>query len=288
MKDLEFFRNVSIGQYVDTGSRVHRLTPATKYLWLFALALPAIAGRSYAGALAPLAAALGIALLAGVGPLFLLRGLKPIIPLFGVVALMQLVFGWPGDSSAVLLRLGPVTATAREAHIVLMAVARTVSLVVVVGLFTSVTTEGEAAHGVEDFLAPLARIGFPAHAFALAATTALRFIPIVAGELESIVKAQAARGADFGSGRGGVIAKARAYLPLFVPVMIRALERAESLAEAMEARCYSGSGRTRYVVYEKRKGEWAARLAAPLFCVLAFVLDAVAAAPIAAVLGVFS
>ena len=70
-------------------------------------------------------------------------------------------------------------------------------------------------------------------------------MPIIVGELEAIAKAQASRGADFGSGRGGPIAKARAYLPLFVPVTVRALERAELLAEAMEARGYTGEGRTR-------------------------------------------
>ncbi|HET7839933.1 MAG TPA: energy-coupling factor transporter transmembrane protein EcfT [Rectinemataceae bacterium] len=288
MRDLEFFRNVSIGQYVDTGSAIHRMSPATKYLWLLALAIPAMASPGYAGALSPLLAALGRAAAARVSPGFLLRGLKPVVPLFAVVAVMQVLFGWPGDRSAVLFRAGPIAATAREAHIVLMAVARTVSLVVVVGLFTSVTTEGEAAHGIEDFLAPFARLGFPAHAFALAATTALRFIPIIAGELESIVKAQAARGADFGSGRGGLLAKARAYLPLFVPVMIRALERAEALAEAMEARCYSGYSRTRYVVYEKLGGEWAARLLAPLFCAAVFILDSALSAPLAALLGAIS
>ncbi len=288
MRDLEFFRNVSIGQYVDSGSPVHRMTPATKYLWLVALSAPAVASLGYAGALLPLLSALCAAVAAGVRPSFLLRGLKPILPLFLVVAVMQFIFGWPGDRSAVLFRLGPFSATAREAHIVLMAVARTVSLVVIVGLFTSTTTEGEAAHGIEDFLAPLARLGFPAHAFALAATTALRFIPIVAGELESIVKAQAARGADFGSGKGGVVAKARAYLPLFVPVMIRALERAEALAEAMEARCYTGRGRTRFVVYELQRGEWVARLAAVFLCVAIFVLDSAVSAPLAALLGVFA
>ena len=100
-------------------------------------------------------------------------------------------------------------------------------------------------------------------------------MPIVAGELEAIVKAQAARGADFGSGRGGPIKKTRAYLPLFVPVTIRALERAEALAEAMEVRCYSGGdGRTRYLVYEKTKGESVVRAAAIAYCAAVLVVDA--------------
>jgi energy-coupling factor transport system permease protein len=97
---------------------------------------------------------------------------------------------------------------------------------------------------------------------------ALRFVPIIALELENITKAQASRGASFGSGRGGPIAKARAYIPIFVPVIIRALERAELLVEAMEARCYVGEGRTRYAVYEKAKGETAVRIGIAVFSVL--------------------
>jgi energy-coupling factor transport system permease protein len=187
---------------------------------------------------------------------------------------LQFLFGWPGDARAVLVALGPISVTAFELRLVLMAIARCFALVAAVSLFTATTTESEIAHGIEDSLAPLSKLGFPAHRIALAATTAFRFVPLVAGELEAIVKAQASRGGDFGSGRGGPIAKARAYLPLFVPVTVRALERAEALAEAMEARCYSGNGRTRYVVYERRTGETLVRLGSAALCAGAFVLGA--------------
>jgi len=136
-----------------------------------------------------------------------------------------------------------------------------------------VTSEGETVHGIEDSLAPLSRLGLHPQRLALAVGIALRFVPILAGELESIAKAQASRGADFGSGRGGPIAKARAYLPLFVPVTVRALERAEALAEAMEARGYVDVGRTRLASYPRRRGEGLARIAALLVCVAAFFVD---------------
>ena len=156
-----------------------------------------------------------------------------------------------------------------------MAIGRTLALLVVLGVFTSVTSEAEIAHGVEDSLAPLSRLGFPSHQFALVATLTFRFIPIIAGELEAIVKAQASRGANFGTGKGGPLAKAKAYLPLIVPVTIRALERAETLAEAMESRCYTGVGRTRLVLYTRRKGELFLRLIALLVCAAAFAVDPV-------------
>ena len=274
MRSLEFFRNVSIGQYMDTGSPVHRFTPVTKYLWLFALGAPAVGAAHLPSVLLPLIAALIVGSLAGVRPTFLLRGVKPALPFFVLVAIFQIIFGWSGDHSAVLVRLGPFAVTTRVVATIVMAVARTVSLMTIISLFTSLATEGEIAHGIEDSLAGLSRFGFPAHALALSVATAFRFIPIIAGELESIVKAQAARGADFGSGRGGPLKKTRAYLPLFVPVTIRALERAEALGEAMEARCYTGgNGRSRYLVYEKRKGETVVRCLGVAFCAAAFALD---------------
>ncbi|MGA2547816.1 MAG: energy-coupling factor transporter transmembrane component T [Rectinemataceae bacterium] len=277
MRGIEFFRNVSIGQYRPGTSYAHRLTPATKYLWLLALMVSGIASSSYLGALLPLAAALAIGAVAGIRPSFLLRGIKPFVPLIASTAVLQALFPWPGDASRLLVSLGPIAFTANKARIVLMMFARTLSLMTVIGLFTSVTSEGESVHGIEDILDPLRFIGRAvsrsAHRLALAVGIALRFVPIIVGELEAIAKAQASRGADFGSGRGGPIAKARAYLPLFVPVTVRALERAELLAEAMEARGYTGEGRTRLVSYPKQRGEGIARLAALAVCAMSFILD---------------
>jgi energy-coupling factor transport system permease protein len=272
MRNLEFSRNVSIGQYQAGGGLVRSLGPSTKYLWLLALAVPAAVGGWLPVVLSGIAA-LVLARAAGLNPAFLLRGLIPALPFFLLAALLQFLFGWPGDRSTVLFALGPFSATAREAWGVFMAILRTVSLLSIIGLFTSVTRESEIAHGLEDLLVPLGRLGFPVHGLSLVVTTTFRFIPIVAGEIEAIVKAQASRGADFGTGRGGPFSKARAYLPLIVPVTVRALERAEALAEAMEARCYTGDGRTRLVVYEKRRGEDLVRLGAILFLAAAFAAD---------------
>ena len=277
MRGIEYFRNVSIGQYRAGNSIIHRLTPTTKYLWLLALMIASIASSSYAGALIPLAVALSIGAAAGIGPGFLLRGVKPLIPLLSVAAILQSLFTWPGDESTALLSYGPLVFTAFKARLVLMMFARTLSLMTVIGLFTSVTSEGESVHGIEDLFAPLGRlsgaIARSAHRLALAVGIALRFVPAIVGELEAIAKAQASRGADFGSGRGGPISKARAYLPLFVPVTVRALERAELLAEAMEARGYTGEGRTRLASYPKQRGEGLARLAAIAVCAASFALD---------------
>ncbi len=272
MKNLEFFRRVSIGRYIDGDSPVHALSPIGKYLWLLALILPASLVRS-ALALAFLSiTALGLALAARIKPAYLLKGFLPVLPLLGIAMAFQLVFTASGDQSAILASLGPVSVTLRELGALAALALRFLAMMLSLGLFTCVITEGDTARGIEDLLAPLARLGFPAHSLALAVAVAFRFIPLVAGELESVVKAQAARGADFGAGKGGPLRKARAYLPLVVPVTIRALERAELLAEAMEARCYRPKGRSRYVVHASGALDLAARLGAVAYCVFVFLV----------------
>lgn len=272
MKNFEFFRNLSIGQYVEADSPVHGLSPAAKYLWLIAMITVASFSRSSLVLLALALTVLGFTLLAKVRPLFLLRGFLPVLPLLAFAALLQVIFTWAGDTSPALMSLGPVSITAREAWLVAGMAFRFFAIMLAIGLFTSVTTEGDSARGVEDLCMPLSRLGFPAHALALAVAVAFRFIPIVAGEFESVVKAQASRGADFCSRGLNPVRKARAYLPLIVPVTIRALERAEALAEAMEARCYSATGRTRYVRSPGGPRELWLGLGAVAYAILALAL----------------
>jgi energy-coupling factor transport system permease protein len=268
VRGIEFFRNVSIGQYMNTGSYIHRLTPATKYLGLFALLIAVFANTTIPGTAAVLLIVVVASLFAKVGPGFLLRGMIPAWPFLSILVVMTLVLQSRSDASATILSAGPLRIHADTIYAIILLLARFAAVVAIVGLFTSVVSEQEVAHGAEDSLAPLKRFGFPAHELALMIVIALRFVPIIAGELEDIVKAQASRGAAFGTRRGGPLAKARAYLPLFVPVTIRALERAELLTEAMEARSYTGEGRTRLVIYEKEGHEGLVRVGIALFASL--------------------
>jgi len=273
MKNLEFFRNIGIGQYIDSGSWFHGLKPSTKYLMLLALSAPLLAAPTPGGIGVAILATLALAAASRIPLSFLLRALKPILPVIALMAALQFLFRWPGDRSAVLVSVGPFSLTLRELWMVAIVLLRSGGMMALVGWFTSVTTEADAARGIEDILRPLAARSSFVHRISLAAATAIRFVPIVAGELEEIVKAQACRGADFGAGRKNVIAKAKAYLPLFVPVTIRALERAELLAEAMEARCYTGEGRTPPAKKPASAGEIAAAASFVLFAILVLFAD---------------
>ncbi|MBU0927120.1 MAG: energy-coupling factor transporter transmembrane protein EcfT [Spirochaetes bacterium] len=282
MRGLEFWKHVSIGRYVESDSPVHRLAPATKYLWLAVVVIAASASRSAIVVGASFAAPLAFARLARVRASFLLRGFTPVLPFLTIAAAFQVLFSWPGDASRVLVSLGPVSLSSREAVAVALMALRFAAIMTAIGLFTSVTSEGDTARGVEDFFKPLERIGFPARAFALTIAVAFRFIPIVAGEFESVVKAQAARGADFGSGTRNPLRKAKAYLPLVVPVTVRALERAEALAEAMEARCYGVGEATRYAETAGGAADVFAKVSALAFAAGAIAAGAMASGAMAA------
>lgn len=248
MKSLEFFRNISIGQYIDIASPMHALHPAAKFALLFCISILALTAPTFTGAGAALLVAVLCILLARLPLSMAARPLKSLLYVAVLTILLQFLFSWPGDQSLRVLSLGKslyaLSLTLYETGIVASIVIRAAAMMLTLGWFTSIITEQDAIRSIERFLRRALRDSTIAHQVALVSAMALRFVPIIAGELEDIVKAQASRGASFGSDTRNPIAKARAYLPLFVPVTIRALERAELLAEAMEARCYTGRGRT--------------------------------------------
>ncbi|PKL07716.1 MAG: hypothetical protein CVV51_12665 [Spirochaetae bacterium HGW-Spirochaetae-7] len=272
MKGLEFWKHVSIGRYVESDSPVHALAPVTKYLWLLAVMVPASVSGSAPVICACAIAPLAFAKLARVNIGFLLSGFMPVLPFLGIAATFQALLSWPGDASAIIVALGPVSLSVREAVAIATMALRFAAMMTAIGLFTSVTSEGDTARGIEDLFSPLARAGFPARELALTIAIAFRFIPIVTGEFESVVKAQAARGADFGTRSRNPVRKARAYLPLIVPVTIRALERAEALGEAMEARCYGTGPATRYVESAGGAADMAARILAVAYAAAMLVV----------------
>jgi energy-coupling factor transport system permease protein len=134
-------------------------------------------------------------------------------------------------------------------------------LLLLINLLAATTTLNEVMHGVEGLLRPLGRLGLPAHELALTLSIALRFVPLLGQETERLMKAQAARGADFGRGRWGFVQRIKRLLPLLIPLFITSLERAEGLAEAMEARGYAGqAGRTHWVQLHARAADYVALL----------------------------
>jgi energy-coupling factor transport system permease protein len=250
MENFELLRNVTIGQYIPTGSIIHRLDPRAKIV-AFILIVIAV---SFNGSLLAHAFVLGIVIataLASRIPLtYMLRGLVLGLPLLLFIFVIQFLFAGNAEPAGrVYFEWNWFRITRYSLYLIALTLLRISEFIFLTSLITMTSTTTELTHGVEKLLDPFRRFGVPAHELALILTIALRFVPTLAEEAERIVKAQASRGADFSRARIWRPDKAaRAYLPLVVPLFLGAFRRAEDLVLAMEARGYiAGAARTRYV-----------------------------------------
>ena len=234
---MELTRYVTIGQYIPRESPVHRLDPRSKIAAVMVLTVAVFVVRDFSGYGLLTLFLLGVVLASQIPLGYLLRGLRPVLFLLLMTLVLNVFFsGIQGGT--VLFQLGPVVAT-REA--VLRAVFigyRLVALVLVTSLLTFTTSPVQLTDGIERILRPFRRLGVPAHELAMMMTIALRFIPTLLEETEKIMKAQMARGAEFE--HGNILRRARALVPVLVPLFVSAFRRADELALAMEARCYRG------------------------------------------------
>lgn len=242
--------DIMIGQFFPGNSVIHRLDPRTKLLFtLFYMVLiffvDNFAGFILIGAFTALM--IGTS---GVPVRYYFKGLKPILYLMIFTSVFNL-FLTQGEVLVTIPRLG-WTITYEGVRMSAFMLLRLVFLLVGTSTLTFTTSPIILTDGLERLLSPLSKIKVPAHEIAMMMTIALRFIPTLLDETDKIKKAQAARGADFES--GGLISRAKAMIPILVPLFVSAFRRADELAVAMEVRCYQGGeGRTslKQLVYKR-------------------------------------
>ncbi len=263
---MELLRSFSFGQYVPVESSIHRLDPRTKILATLVLLAAVFATGTFRG-LGVLTVFLAAAIAAGrIAPGYVLRGLRPVFWLLAVAVALQILFGDAGGHP--VFRRGPLVVTRENLLLGAFYGYRLVLLVVATTLMMFTTSPVELTDGMERLLRPFRRIGVPAHELALMMTIALRFIPTLLEETEKIMKAQMARGAEFF--QGSLVRRARALVPLLVPLFVGAFRRADALALAMEARCYrGGEHRTRMTELHIRPRDYVAWAAVVLAVILA-------------------
>lgn len=283
MENLELLRNITIGQYLPTGSLFHRLDPRFKLLCFGALVLVVSFNGSYLGNLVMLATILGLVALARVPLAYAVQGIRPALPIILVVAAFQILLPPPvfsnASSCSVLVSWSFLEITDCTLRLVFVSALRLVELLILTSLLTLCTPITDLSRGTERLLAPLTRLRFPAREVALVLAIALRFVPILAEEVERIVKAQVSRGADFGGrSRLRFIRQTQQLLPLMVPLFLIALRRAEELALAMEVRCYvGGAGRTHLIRLHARPTDFVVLGLTIAFAALMLSLDFTAA-----------
>ena len=242
-------KDITIGQYVKGDSTLHRLDPRTKIFGMLAIMVALFFVNNWIGLVYAAVVVFAVLFASQVPLKFYIRGVKLLRWILLFTAAIQ-IFLTPGE---IIWQWGILHITAEGVRLAIFMCVRLVLLVMTTSVLTLTTTPIVLTDAVENLLSPFKRIGVPAHELAMMMTIALRFIPLLADETEKIMAAQKARGAAFDE--GGLMDRARALLPILVPLFLSAINRASELAMAMEARCYhGGEGRTRLheLHYENR------------------------------------
>ena len=238
-------RDITIGQYYSVSSPIHKMDPRFKIVASMLYLVSLFLINDLIAYLA-IIAFIGMVVKVSKVPFnFILKGLKPVFMLI-IFAFLINVFLTSGEGEP-LIHFGFIKIYLEGLERAVFMAVRLVLLIIGTSLLTLTTSPIELTDGIEYLLNPFKKIGLPAHELAMMMTIALRFIPTLLEETDKIMKAQMARGADFES--GNIMNRAKALIPLLVPLFISAFRRADELAMAMEARCYrGGEGRTRLKV----------------------------------------
>jgi len=254
--------NITIGQYYPADSPIHSLDPRLKVLSVMAFIILLFLVRNFWGFIFTAACISAAVKISRVPPLFLLRGLRGILFILLFTAVLNIFFT-PGDT--VLFKFHAFGITLEGLALAGKMAGRLCLLIIGSSLLTLTTSPIELTDAMEYLMKPLKRVGVPAHEIAMMMTIALRFIPTLMEEMDKIMKAQSARGADFDT--GGIIKRARSLIPLLAPLFISSFRRADELAMAMEARCYRGDvNRTRMKVLKLTRLDYRA---VPFVCLYA-------------------
>ncbi|MCQ2435725.1 MAG: energy-coupling factor transporter transmembrane protein EcfT [Clostridia bacterium] len=234
-------RDITLGQFFPGNSPLHRLDPRMKIILTVAYIVAVFLADSVGGYALLILFTAFLVSISGIKVSVVLRGVRPLIYVIAFTSIVNIFFT-VGDTPLHLWKItiyleGIVTAAFRVERIWKLLIGTS-------GLLTHTTTPIALTDAIERLLSPLRVIHVPVHEFAMMMTIALRFIPTLLKETDKIMSAQKARGADFSTGK--LIDRAKALIPILIPLIISAFRSADELATAMECRCYrGGNGRTR-------------------------------------------
>ena len=242
-------RDITLGQYYPSDSILHRLDPRVKLSGTMLYILSLFLFDSFYGYIIATIFLGSMIILSKVPFSFMVKGLKAVVILLVFTAVLNMLFT-PGE---ILWQWKFITITKQGIRTAAFMIIRLIYLIVGSSLMTLTTTPSNLTDGLEKGLGFLKKVKVPVHEIAMMMSIALSFIPILVEELDKIMKAQQARGADFES--GNIIKRAKSMIPILVPLFVSSFRRANDLAMAMEARCYrGGEGRTKMkpLIYKKQ------------------------------------
>ncbi|MDO4943207.1 MAG: energy-coupling factor transporter transmembrane component T [Lachnospiraceae bacterium] len=242
-------REITIGQYYRADSVIHKLDPRTKIMGTILFIISLFIGKSIPAYVVSVILLAVVIKISTVPFSYMVRGLKAVFAIL-MFSLVINMFFIPGD---VIVDFGFADISREGVQTAVFMAIRLVFLILGSSMMTLTTTPNQLTDGMEKLLNPLKKIKIPVHEIAMMMSIALRFIPILTEELDKIMKAQMARGAEYD--QGNLIKKIKSVVPVLVPLFISSVRRANDLAMAMESRCYhGGEGRTKMkpLLYEKR------------------------------------
>ena len=255
-------KDITLGQYFPGNSVAHKLDPRTKLILVVVYIAALFLAKWFVSYALMAAVLIACVTISRVPPRSLVRGLKPVLFIIAFTAILNL-FYTPGTE---IWRWWIFKITIEGIETAFFMMLRITMLIMGTFLLTYTTSPIRLTDGLESLLGPLKKIHVPVHELSMMMSIALRFIPTLIEETDKIMSAQKARGADFDT--GNLMQKAKALVPLLVPLFISAFRRADELAVAMECRCYhGGEGRTRLRQLKLKGMDVAALLFALAMCV---------------------
>ncbi len=260
-------RDITVGQYYQTESPLHSLDPRTKIIGVLIYIVSLFLFSNVGVYFIATAFLVSMIIISRVPLSFMLKGMKSMI----FILLLTVVFNVFLTPGIPVFTWWKITITREGLIVAAYTAVRLIYLIIGSSLLTLTTTPNNLTDGLESLMKPLKAFRVPVHEVAMMMSIALRFIPILLDETDKIMKAQQARGADFE--HGNILKRAKALIPILVPLFVSAFRRANDLAMAMEARCYrGGDGRTKMKPLSYKKNDITA------FVMLAVYLGAIIAA----------
>lgn len=247
-------KDITIGQYFPGDSLLHRLDARFKIVMTLLYIVMLFMGNALYSLSFGIVYCITARILSGLPLKLFWKSLKPLIPILTITAVLDLLFMTDGT---VYFQVGFLKITEDGVFTAVRMVVRIIFLIIGSSLLTYTTSPIQLTDAIERLLSPLKKLHFPVHAFAMMMTIALRFIPTLMEETDKILAAQKARGASFDTGK--LKDKAKALVPVLIPLFVSAFRRAEELATAMECRCYRGDvGRTKMKQMHAAVHDWLA------------------------------
>lgn len=233
-------KDITLGQYFPGNTVVHRLDPRSKLILVIVYIVALFSAKSFVTYGLVLAALCGVIAVSKIQPKVILKSMKPLLVIISLTGLLNLLY----TQGEPLVHFWIFTITKEGIFSALFMVLRISMLISGTFMLTYTTSPIALTDGLEQLLNPLKRVKVPVHELSMMMCIALRFIPTLIEETDKIMSAQKARGADFET--GNLLQRAKALIPILVPLFISSFRRADELAVAMECRCYhGGEGRTR-------------------------------------------